>query len=426
MHNKSITSWQVKIFLLCWLAYTSAYLCRTNLAIAMPAMMNAYGWDKTSVGLIGSLFFWTYAVGQLINGIIGDKAKARSFIFIGLCGSAITNLIVGQATNLTLIIVLWGLNGFFLSMLWGPIMKTFSYWFSHEKRTRIAIGISTSMIAGYLIAWGIIGHIIAHTSWQWAFKLPGIIVLTYAFIWLWQMRNHPQDVGFISPNKLLTSNLKEEKANKTFPSLWKIIIASNLLLIALVCICETVLKEGITQWGPTFLKETHHLTQQSLASLSLLVPFMSFFGILFAGWLNKKFNLQEKVTIMVLLGLGSLSCLGMYLILDVNLYASTTFLGCASSFMYGADALLFGVIPLHFAKYNKVSGVAGFLDFCSYMGVGLAGFLTGLISSNFGWRSIIILWALLTLIGMISMGIAYQHEKKCIMMRNYQPKSKNL
>ena len=35
-----------------------------------------------------------------------------------------------------------------------------------------------------MLGWGLSGQILTTASWHWAFRLPGILVLTYAVIWL--------------------------------------------------------------------------------------------------------------------------------------------------------------------------------------------------------------------------------------------------
>jgi len=77
------------VFSICWFSYAIAYFCRVNLTVAMPYLMAAYGWDKLTLGIIAGGFFWAYAIGQLINGIIGDKAMSA---FKQLhCGFAFTD-----------------------------------------------------------------------------------------------------------------------------------------------------------------------------------------------------------------------------------------------------------------------------------------------------------------------------------------------
>ena len=158
---------QKKVFALCWCAYAGGYLCRTNLSIVIPSLIQDLGWDKASIGLMGSLFFWTYAFGQLINGYIGDRVNPWIFIFISLFSSSLINIVLGFVFNRSLFIVLWAINGFLLSMLWGPIIRILGLWFLEWQRNKISSGISTSMFVSYLIYWSPIGRLIRMLTGDW-------------------------------------------------------------------------------------------------------------------------------------------------------------------------------------------------------------------------------------------------------------------
>ena len=80
--------WQWRIFGIAWLSYASFYLCRVNIAVALPAIQVDLGWDKGTVGLIGGVFLWVYALGQLVNGTLGQRANARWFVGAGMLISA--------------------------------------------------------------------------------------------------------------------------------------------------------------------------------------------------------------------------------------------------------------------------------------------------------------------------------------------------
>ena len=58
--------WQWRIFGIAWLSYASFYLCRVNIAVALPLIQVDLGWARSAVGAIGSVFLWVYAIGQLV------------------------------------------------------------------------------------------------------------------------------------------------------------------------------------------------------------------------------------------------------------------------------------------------------------------------------------------------------------------------
>ena len=80
--NKNILN-AIYIGSLCSIAYLAVYFARNILGAVTPAMVES-GYTEGYIGKVSSVYFIFYAVGQLINGAIGDKVKARYMISIGL------------------------------------------------------------------------------------------------------------------------------------------------------------------------------------------------------------------------------------------------------------------------------------------------------------------------------------------------------
>lgn len=73
--NKSAMN-AIYIGTLCSISYLAVYFSRNVLSTVTPQMI-ASGYSEEYIGKVSSVFFIFYAVGQLINGAIGDKIKAR-------------------------------------------------------------------------------------------------------------------------------------------------------------------------------------------------------------------------------------------------------------------------------------------------------------------------------------------------------------
>ena len=65
----------IMIGTLCSVSYFAVYIARNILGAVTPKMVEA-GYSESYIGSISSLYFVFYAVGQLINGMIGEKIKA--------------------------------------------------------------------------------------------------------------------------------------------------------------------------------------------------------------------------------------------------------------------------------------------------------------------------------------------------------------
>ena len=68
------------IGLLCSISYLAVYVARNVLSTVTPQMVEGGEFTKEYIGEISSLFFIFYALGQLLNGFLGDKIKARYMI----------------------------------------------------------------------------------------------------------------------------------------------------------------------------------------------------------------------------------------------------------------------------------------------------------------------------------------------------------
>lgn len=66
----------------------TVYFVRNILSVDTPDMIKA-GYETEYIGLISTVFIVAYAVGQLVNGIIGDRVKSKYMICIGLLTAGI-------------------------------------------------------------------------------------------------------------------------------------------------------------------------------------------------------------------------------------------------------------------------------------------------------------------------------------------------
>ena len=94
------------------------------------------------------------------------------------------------------------------------------------------------------------------------------------------------------------------------------------------------------------------------------------------------------------------------------------FLGLSSAMMNGANSLLLGIVPMNFARYNKVSAIAGLLDFASYLISGFAAAITGFVLDLSGWGGILVFWIIATIIGTIALVIGQIYDNKSLAAAN--------
>ena len=114
------------VLLLSWMTYMTAYLCRVNLSTVLDKLAVGLGVSVEYLGAASSVYFVTYAVGQLLNGAIGDRVNPHRFLMLALVMTGGINLIIGLQSSGSLFFLLWGLNGFCQSMFWSTLLRLLS------------------------------------------------------------------------------------------------------------------------------------------------------------------------------------------------------------------------------------------------------------------------------------------------------------
>ncbi|PJB27549.1 hypothetical protein CO111_04735, partial [Candidatus Desantisbacteria bacterium CG_4_9_14_3_um_filter_50_7] len=133
-----LDGWRRRIFATLWVTYASFYLCRVNLAVAIPKIIEDTGFTRSAMGLLGSIFFVVYAAGQFINGQLGDRWNPRFLILTGAICSACASILFGFSSVFAVMAVLWGMNGYFQAMGWSSCVKVLTNWFPHSKKGMIS------------------------------------------------------------------------------------------------------------------------------------------------------------------------------------------------------------------------------------------------------------------------------------------------
>ena len=165
------------IFLCCWFTYLTAYLCRVNFSSAMPAISGERMLTSEQLGLVGAVFYGVYALGQLVNGYIGDHVRANRYILLALCGTLACNFGMSVVTGLGGMMLLWGLNGVFQSMFWSTIIRVLAQHTKAEGRATVSMGISMAMPVAYIASWSLLGQCLDGAAVRWYFLIPSIAAL---------------------------------------------------------------------------------------------------------------------------------------------------------------------------------------------------------------------------------------------------------
>ena len=407
--TSSFEAGQRRIFLILWITYASFYLGRVNISVALPGIMTEYGWTRADVGAIGTALFWAYAIGQFINGQLGDKFGSRVLITVGLTISALMNLLFGFSQAIGVMIIIWAVNGYVQSMGWAPTVKTLANWFPPRMRGKMSGRLGTSYILGGAISVALAGFIAARFGWRATFFAPVALLLLSAIHWYFRARNSPESAGFPTLEELeagaTDSKGKEVRAEDKYLGLRYTLKQSlgnkGVWLMGWSLFFINIVRYGFLAWAPTYLFETQKAGIDKAAYSSIIFPLAGAVGAIFAGWASDRWFQSRRAPIAVIsMLLAGVFAWAYRFIVPVDAWLmGLIILAAIGFFVFGSHVLIVGAAPMDFGTRKAASSATGFIDGWGYLGAGLQGFSTGLLVDRWGWNAGFAFWIACAFLG---------------------------
>ncbi|HPY29321.1 MAG TPA: MFS transporter [Verrucomicrobiota bacterium] len=401
------------------MTYAFLYMGRYNLNAAKDAMGALM--SNEAFGVIFAAGTWTYALSFIVNGPLVDKLGGKKGILIAAIGSAAANLLLGVLTYLHLTGVLrmnlvitfsvvYALNMYFQSYGAVSIIKVKAYWFHVRER-----GIFGA-IFGTLISFGVYfafdwGQAIvdaaklqaAHSShWlarlihavfaserhavdaTWAvFFIPGLILLVWALLDIWLIKDAPEDAGFPPFDTHDASSGQMEVEYTTLDLLKKVFASPVMLLISVVELTSGIFRNGIAQWYKIFVREFPQPgTEFFFEHWGLLLCMFGIVGGFVGGMVSDKFFQSRRGPPA---GLLCVLVLLMALTMSAFLHSSPLIIGVASLTIVmcaiGITSLMSGTAATDLGGRKATATCSGIVDGFAYLGSGIQsiglGYLTG-------------------------------------------------
>lgn len=395
---------QVRLLITLFVAYTAAYISRTNLSPALDAIQSDFALSATQAGLLPTLFAIPYALGQVVNGTLADRFRPRNFITVGLLGSAVINVLFSTATAYPLLLLLWCLNGCFQSMIWTPIVRVMATEYQESIRPRAMFTISMTLIVGYLVAWAVSGFLTSMISWRWAFRTAGLITGTLG-------------VGcFIALGDAQSSSSEGEDKPVAEPtrrvSPVQLVLGTDLMFLLAGCVFNGYVRDSIMNWAPKMLVDTQGIDLSSALGVALIIPVINFLGIQFGKLMYRRQGQRVRTTCVWLLGLCAAFSLILTLGYQVSPLICTLLLGLCSAMSYGINPLLTSFLPMDYHALGRVGMAAGLIDALIYVGSAFSGFFAGFLHDSLGWPAVFASWTVFSLVGVVMFRAAMKKRWK--------------
>lgn len=377
--NKSLSYLKYSTFLAATLGYGIYYVCRLSLNVVKKYMVTEGIFSETELGIIGSVLFFTYAIGKFTNGFLADRNNVKKFMSLGLLVSAIVNLLLGFTNSFYLFAFLWGVSGWFQSMGAASSVVALSRWFDDKERGTFYGFWSSSHNIGEALTFIMVATLVSTLGWKYGFFGAGIIGLLGVLIIYNFMFNSPQEYGFNVIKSEVRSEKKEiptsyntaQKQVLLMPAIWLLALASAFMYIS---------RYAVNSWGIFYLE-----TQKgySVLDASFIISISSVAGIIgtvLSGVMSDKLFKGNRYIPAVLFGILNTAALCIFLLVPGVHY----WLDVVAMIMFGTAigvllCFLGGLMAVDIAPREASGAALGIVGIASYIGAGLQDIVSGML-----------------------------------------------
>jgi len=350
--------------------YLFFYTGRHNFGWAVKDMAADLHISYTMVGWISFSMLIGYALGQLINGNLADHFGARKMVPLGAFLSISANIGISFSSNMTMILVLWALNGYFQSMAWAPGGQLIANWWSSKERGK-AFGFYTmaagsSSVLTYLLSILLLQQ---HASWRYLFRLPVLLLLVAAIVFLIVARDKPEDKGY--------PNISEDEHKKNEPSSWrsryKMVLSNRSFITASLAIgFQNAARYGLIFWVPVhFLGQNWKSSPEYLWITFLLPVGMAIGALVFGSISDSIFKGNRPLSIATGMSVSALIALLIFFTPAHHMVINSVLMFAAGFFVYGVQANFWPMSPELLGEKYTGTGI-GIMNMTAYLFAALA------------------------------------------------------
>lgn len=386
--GESLSEQQRRLKRLQWSTFLSAtagyglyYVCRLSLNVVKKPIVEEGIFSETELGIIGSVLFFTYAVGKLTNGFLADRSNINRFMSTGLLVTALVNLCLGFVHSFILFAILWGISGWFQAMGAASCVVGLSRWFDDRKRGSFYGFWSASHNIGEALTFIVVATIVSALGWRYGFLGAGTIGLVGALI-VWRFfHDSPQSKGLPAVSqpkekKELSASEAEDfnraqKAVLRNPAIWILALSSAFMYIS---------RYAVNSWGVFYLEVQKGYTTLDASFIISVSSVCGIIGTMFSGVISDRLFGGRRNVPALIFGLMNVVALCLFLLVPgVHFWLDIVAMVLFGSGIGVLLCFLGGLMAVDIAPRNASGAALGIVGIASYIGAGLQDVMSGLL-----------------------------------------------
>ena len=274
-----------QLVFLAFLAIFICYMDRVAISVAIIPMVEKFGWDLTTQGLVLSSFFVGYLLLQIVGGKLADRFGGKVVLGFGVLLWSLFTLVTPPAAafGLTVLIIVRILMGMGEAVTFPAIFSLYSRWVPLKERARSASFSNSGIPLGTVFALLATPVIVNSLGWEWVFYLFGASGFLWCIAWHFLITQSPRQNAGISKDELAIIEADAITTETTPATPWKQLL-SNMPVWAIIVahFCNNWSLYVLLAWLPTYVNKGLGVDYASVGYFAMM-PHIAMFIFLNVG-----------------------------------------------------------------------------------------------------------------------------------------------
>lgn len=394
---------------LLWLVAFLNAADRNILIAVLPDLKAQFGLNETQLALLGSVFFWIYAVGAFVIGRVGDSARRTRVIIYGLIFWSVATGASALANGFALLLAMRGLVAVGESSYYPTATALIGDWHRPAMRSRALSLHQTAVFAGAGLGAVATGYIADRLSWHAPFLIFGGIGLLWAMVLIRLLKDAP--VVHVAA-----------EADRPVEPVRVVLRITPAVLLCLIFALATGASTGVTFWAPFYVNRELGLNLADSAWVgSATINIAGFLSVPLGGLLADTLAKRSPIGRFTMLAIG-LGLAGLLLLplLGARTAAQIGFVLVLTSVAKGLfDGCIYAAMQDVVPPHARATAV-GMMTMIGFFGAGATPLAVAWLSEAFGMKAGIVAMAGLYFVAVIVL-LAMRRATRAAVLANARP-----
>src|SRR5438270_5521878 len=268
----------LRILSVSFVMYTIAYIDRTNVSMALPAMSAELHMDPRQAGDAVGLFFWGYLLLQMPAAYLAQHWSAKRTVAILLVAWGLCSIATGLVHTLTQFRLMRLVLGLAEGGVWPAVLVLVAHWFPRAERARANAYWMMCLPLSVVVSSPLSGWLLTHWNWRVLLIVEGALPFLWLLVWVMSIDDAPSQAKWISNEerlyleKTLAAEATDAKPQERV-SYIAALLSPQVLILTVIYFLRNFGSYGSLFWLPTALGNAKKLSDLTLGNV-ITIPYV--------------------------------------------------------------------------------------------------------------------------------------------------------